>query len=195
MVFPDFLEMLGPSKSACVLRRLWKVRAASPSKKSRGVQRNIKYSWPETTFRFCSFFRKSWNSVTLTFPAENLGNLENSGSGVGKVHSAFLEDRWTPLKRKGWVNFAHFATRNSLDYLSFRPEKLRSQNPNLSFGKVAKPKRDMQPMVCDDVCTPRNSLEGFAARTFHRRRKTQSLLLAPHFSKRIREMEKSQSVL
>ena len=99
--FPDFFGNVRTEQKCLRFATSVKSAGCEPFRKVARSAKIIKYSWLETTFRFCNFFRKSWNSVTLTFPGGKLGILEISGSGVGKVHSTFLEDRCTPLKHKG----------------------------------------------------------------------------------------------
>ena len=88
---PDFSGNVGTEQKCLWFATSVKSAGCEPFQK---VARSV-------SFPVCNFFEKSLHFVTLTFPAENVGNLENSGSGAGKVRSTFLADRCTPLKRKG----------------------------------------------------------------------------------------------
>ena len=99
--FPDLFGNVGTEQKCVWFATSAKSAGCEPFRKAARSAKIIKYSWLQSPFRFCNFFEKSWNFATLTFPAENVGNLENSGSGAGKVRSTFLADRCTPLKRKG----------------------------------------------------------------------------------------------
>ena len=64
--FPDFSGNVGTEQKCLRFATPVKSAGCEPFQKVARSAESIKYSWLETTFRVCHFYRKSWNLVTLT---------------------------------------------------------------------------------------------------------------------------------